>query len=129
MELTLPPEIPITRVVNGHNVFNKGYHHGMKGKTYEEYYGEELAKQMKITKSEKLKGHRFWGNAKAASKIVIAIKNGTIIARYESAKEASKYAGVSYATLRDYIKGRCNPKNGIKWFYEKDNNWYEELQF
>ena len=30
------PEIPVTRVVNGHNVFNKGYHHGLRGKTYEE---------------------------------------------------------------------------------------------
>lgn len=129
MELTLPPEIPMTRVVNGHNVFNKGYHHGMKGKTYEEFYGEELAKQMKNTKSEKLKGHKFWGNANAASKKVIAIKNGKIIAMYESAVEAARYAGVSYCTIRDYIKGRCKPKNGIKWFYEKDNNWYEELQF
>lgn len=129
MELTLPPEIPMTRVVNGHNIFNKGYHHGMKGKTYEEYYGEELAMKMKKTKSEKLKGHKFWGNTDAASKKVIAIKNGKIIAMYESAVEAARYAGVSYCTIRDYIKGRCKPKNSIKWFYEKDNNWYEELQF
>lgn len=41
MELRLDPEIPVTRVVNGHNVFNKGYHHGLRGKTYEEYYGKE----------------------------------------------------------------------------------------
>lgn len=33
MELRLGPEIPVTRVVNGHNVFNKGYHHGLRGKT------------------------------------------------------------------------------------------------
>lgn len=32
MELRLDPEIPVTRVVNGHNVFNKGYHHGLRGK-------------------------------------------------------------------------------------------------
>ena len=30
MELRLDPEIPVTRVVNGHNVFNKGYHHGLR---------------------------------------------------------------------------------------------------
>lgn len=129
MELTLPPEIPMTRVVNGRHVFNKGYHHGMKGKTYEEFYGEELAKQMKKTKSEKLKGHKFWGNADAASKRVVAIKNGEIVGMFGSATKAAKAAGVSYATIRDYIKGRSKPKNGIKWFYEKDNNWYEELQF
>ena len=127
MELTLPPEIPITRLVNGRNVFNKGYHHGMKGKTYEEYYGEELAKQMKKTKSEKLKGHKFWGNANAASKKVIAIKNGKIIARYESAVEAARYACVSYCTIRDYIKGRVRPRNKIEWFYENDNTWIDRL--
>lgn len=127
MELTLPPEIPITRLVNGRNVFNKGYHHGMKGKTYEEYYGEELAKQMKKTKSEKLKGHKFWGNANAASKKVIAIKNGKIIARYESAVEAARYACVSYCTIRDYIKGRVRPRNKIEWFYENDNTWIDRV--
>ena len=37
MELHLDPIIPVTRVVNGHNVFNKGYRHGLRGKTYEEY--------------------------------------------------------------------------------------------
>lgn len=46
MELHLDPIIPVTRVVNGHNVFNKGYRHGMKGKTFEEYYGEERAKEV-----------------------------------------------------------------------------------
>lgn len=45
MELRLDPEIPVTRVVNGHNVFNKGYHHGLRGKTYEEYMAKrELLK-------------------------------------------------------------------------------------
>ena len=46
MELHLDPIIPVTRVVNGHNVFNKGYRHGLRGKTYEEYYGEERAKEI-----------------------------------------------------------------------------------
>ena len=46
MELRLDPEIPVTRVVNGHNVFNKGYHHGLRGKTYEEYYGKERKKAL-----------------------------------------------------------------------------------
>lgn len=47
MELRLDPEIPVTRVVNGHNVFNKGYHHGLRGKTYEEYYGKERAVEIR----------------------------------------------------------------------------------
>lgn len=57
MELRLDPEIPVTRVVNGHNVFNKGYHHGLRGKTYEEYYGKERAVEIRKRHSEALKGH------------------------------------------------------------------------
>lgn len=59
MELRLDPEIPVTRVVNGHNVFNKGYHHGLRGKTYEEYYGKERAVEIRKRHSEALKGHRI----------------------------------------------------------------------
>lgn len=55
MELRLDPEIPVTRVVNGHNVFNKGYHHGLRGKTYEEYYGKERAVEIRKRHSEALK--------------------------------------------------------------------------
>lgn len=64
MELRLDPEIPVTRVVNGHNVFNKGYHHGLRGKTYEEYYGKERAVEIRKRHSEALKGHRYWSNGK-----------------------------------------------------------------
>lgn len=65
MELRLDPEIPVTRVVNGHNVFNKGYHHGLRGKTYEEYYGKERAVEIRKRHSEALKGHRYWSNGNA----------------------------------------------------------------
>lgn len=127
MELTLPPEIPVTRVVNGHNVFNKGYHHAIRGKTYEEYYGEEMARKMKEEKSRKMKGHRFWGNANAACKKVVAIRNGKIIGMFTSAKIAAESAGVNYATMRRYLKKKMTPKNNIQWFYEKDNRWTELL--
>ncbi len=73
MELRLDPEIPVTRVVNGHNVFNKGYHHGLRGKTYEEYYGKERAVEIRKRHSEALKGHRYWSNGNAHAFACIAI--------------------------------------------------------
>ena len=76
MELHLDPIIPVTRVVNGHNVFNKGYRHGLRGKTYEEYYGEERAKEIRKRHSEALKGHPYWSNRRAAAKPCVVIHQG-----------------------------------------------------
>lgn len=128
MELTLSPKIPMTRVINGHNSFNKGYHHDLKGKTYEEYYGEEKAQAMKKAKSEKLKGHPFWSNGDAAAKKVVAIHYGVVVARYSSAIKASQMMGVCYATMRKYIKGKAKPRNGWQWFYENDGTWFDYLK-
>lgn len=128
MELTLPPVIPTTRVVNGHNVFNKGYHHGIRGKTYEEYYGEETGRAKRENMRRKMKGHPFWSNADAAAKSVVAIYEGKVVARFTSAKKASDCMGLNYATIRKYIKGRAKPRNGWKWFYEKDGTWFEHLK-
>lgn len=123
MELTLPPKIPVTRVVNGHNVFNKGYVHGLRGKTYEEYYGEEIAKRLKQIRSERFKGHPFWGNNKAHAFRCVAVLPDGKWCIFESITDAAKKMGVNYATLRRYIKRRCNASNGWKWFLESDNNW------
>lgn len=127
MELTLSPKIPTTIIVNGHNVFNKGYHHGIRGKTYEEYYGEEAGKKKREKMSKSLKGHPFWSNGDASAKKVVAIYNGKVMARFTSAKKASEMTGLNYATIRKYIKGKITPKNGWKWFYEKDGTWFNYL--
>lgn len=128
MELHLDPVIPVTRVVNGHNVFNKGYHHGIRGKTYEEFYGEEKARKKRESISRKLKGHPFWGNRKARAKPCVAIKDGRIVARFPSAKAASEYVGVNEATVRKYINGvvKC-PPYGLRWFYEGESWKWGEL--
>lgn len=80
MELRLEPEIPVTRVVNGHNIFNKGYHHGLKGKSYEEYYGKERAVEIKKRHSEALKGHKCWsdGTAHAFPCIAVTPRRGMV---------------------------------------------------
>ena len=107
MELHLDPIIPVTRVVNGHNVFNKGYRHGLRGKTYEEYYGEERAKEIRKRHSEALKGHPYWSNRRAAAKPCVVIHQGRLLGRFDS---------------RRYLKGRIRqPKNGWQWFYENES--------
>lgn len=123
MELKLDPVIPVTRVVNGHNVFNKGYRHGIRGKTYEEYYGEEIGRKKREKMSKKMKGHPYWSNNKAAAKPCVVIYQGKLLGRFDSAIEASRALGMNYATIRKYLKGKIkNPKNGWKWFYE-DESW------
>lgn len=128
MELQLEPIIPMTRVINGHNSFNKGYKHPIRGKTYEEYYGEEKALEKRLKMSQSQKGHPGHGN-KAAAKSCVAIYNGKIMARFESAFEASQCLGLSYATVRRYLKNRIKPKNGWQWFYEKESyKWVDLLK-
>lgn len=90
MELRLDPEIPVTRVVNGHNVFNKGYHHGLRGKTYEEYYGKERAVEIRKRHSEALKGHRYWSNGNAHAFACIAITPEGKWYRFDSITQAAK---------------------------------------
>lgn len=122
MELHLDPVIPVTRVVNGHNVFNKGYRHGIRGKTYEEYYGEEAGRKKRENMRRKMIGHPYWSNRNAAAKPCVAIHEGRIVARFESATQAAKSLGLNYATVRRYLKGRIqNPKDGWQWFYEKES--------
>ena len=122
MELHLDPIIPVTRVVNGRNVFNKGYRHGIRGKTYEEYYGEKRAKEIHRKRSEALKGHPCWTKNKAAAKPCVAICDGRIVARFDSCKDAAKALGINYTNIRRYLKGAIkNPRYGWKWFYEKES--------
>lgn len=127
MELRLDPEIPVTRVVNGHNVFNKGYHHGLRGKTYEEYYGKERAVEIRKRHSEALKGHRYWSNGNAHAFACIAITPEGKWYRFESITQAAQKLNLNYATVRRYIKRKIKPQNGWQWFLEKDNNWIKHI--
>ena len=120
MELRLDPEIPVTRVVNGHNVFNKGYHHGLRGKTYEEYYGKERAVEIRKRHSEALKGHRYWSNGNAHAFACIAITPEGKWYRFDSITQAAQKLNLNYATVRRYIKRKIKPQNGWQWFLEKD---------
>lgn len=127
MELILSPEIPTTIVVNGRNVFNKGYHHGIRGKTYEEYYGEKAGREKRQKFSRKMKGHPFWGNGASSSKPCVAIYNGKIAGRFKSCIQAAKFMGVQYSTLRRWIKEGMKPKNGYQWFYENESYKWADL--
>lgn len=128
MELKLSPRIPVTHVVNGHNVFNKGYRHDLKGKTYEEYYGEEKGKAKRQRMSASMKGHRYWGNGAGSSKKCLAICDGMVVGRFSSISKAAKILGMNDSTIRRYITGEIkSPAHGWRWFFESDIDRYLPL--
>ena len=128
MELKLSPKIPVTRVVNGHNVFNKGYHHGLRGKTYEEYYGEKKARKKRKQMRKSMRGHPYWGNGVGNSKKCLAVCNGMVVGRFSSITKAAEALGLNECTVRKYIRGKIkSPANGWKWFLESDVDGYLPL--
>ena len=132
MELQLDPIIPmrVRSKTCKKMVFNKGYIHPIRGKTYEEYYGEEKGRAKRENQSRKMKGHRPWGNPQGASKPCLAIKGGKIIARFPSAVGAARVLGLRESTIRRYIKGKIrHPANGWQWFYEAESwKWCDILR-
>ena len=130
MELQLDPVIPmIVRGKDGRPKFNRGYHSPMKGKTYDEIYGEERARELKRIRSEKLKGHKDYNVCKI-HRIVpcVAIHQGRIVARFPSCAQAAKTIGVTRNQITRWIKGRNKPKNGWQWFYEAESwKWCDLL--
>ena len=128
MELTLEPIIPMTRVINGHNSFNRGYIHPIRGKSYEEYYGEEIGRKKRMNISQKMKGHKYVPH-RASDKSCVAIYDGKIVARFDSIIDAARTMGINYSTVRKYIKGKLHPKNQWKWFIENESyKWASLIQ-
>lgn len=124
MELRLDPVVPMhRRDKNGHVIFNKGYRHAMRGKTYEEFFGEERAKEIRKKQSEAQKGRPRRHDPLAAAKPCIAIDGqGRVAARFPSAVEAARRLGLHCATVRRYLRGDIKrPGNGWRWFYEKES--------
>ena len=121
MELYLDPIIPMTRVINGHNSFNKGHHSPRKGKTLAELFGEEKAREIlrKMSEGRKKVGSR--GGRGNYHKPCVAIKDGKIGARFKDIRQASQYTGLSYSYLRKGVKRNVVSKNGWQWFYEKES--------
>lgn len=122
MELHLDPIVPMLRKnEKGCYIFNKGYVHPIRGKTYEEYYGQEKGKEKREAQSRKLKGHPYWGGSKAHSRPCVAIHEGKLLARFPTIKEAGECTGVNEATIRKYIGGKIRARNGWQWFYENES--------
>ena len=79
---------------------HKGSDNGMKGKTFEEIYGEELGKEKRLKHSGKNNG---------MSRKVIDIQTGQI---FDTMVEAMNYYGIKkHSTL----KSRCIKQKGIKF--------------
>lgn len=78
--------------------------------------------------SKSMTGRKRDYKCDGAAKKVVAIHDGKVVARFSSAYKASLILGLNYTTIRKYIKGKVKPKNGWKWFYEKDGTWFDYLK-
>ena len=122
MELTLDPIIPmLIRGKDGKPKFNRGHHCPYKGKTFEEHYGVERAKQIKQnmrnnwhTPGRKHKGGNY-------NKPCVAICNGKLVARFKNLRQASDSTGMCYDHIGKAVKKNTVSKNGWQWFYEKES--------
>lgn len=126
MELYLPPEIPYTyRREDGKVTFTKGHKALKKGLTYDEFYGKERSKEIrkKLAEAHTGKTHPNYYHGKP----VVIIVNGKLFARCESATDAGRKLGMNINLIRSYLYGKKKPKNGWKWFFEEDNNWFKEI--
>ena len=122
MELHLDPIIPMLRKCrDGRMRFNRGYRSPMKGKTLEELYGEERAREIIAKRSEKAKGHPNYCSGLVNAKPCVAIFEGRIVARFPSVKHASRALGISYTGVRRWLDGTFKPRNGWQWFYENES--------
>lgn len=129
-ELYIPPEIPRFRKKGNVKLFNRGHTPILKGKTYEECFGKEVADRMKREKSERMKGHPYYGGAgkSKARSVIVLDENKEFVGRYESLKKASVALGVSYIMVRLYANKKCKPKNGWEWWFEDDERWIDRIK-
>lgn len=128
MELTLEPtRRQRYKAPNGKYLFCKGYVPKWAGKTLEECYGEQRAAEIKKKMSEKKKGRK---NPHKPGRVtpVIVIYQGKIIAQFPSTMEAERRTGIDTERISRYLRHGVKPRNGWKWFYEKDvEKWEREL--
>jgi hypothetical protein len=127
-ELYLPKEIPTHRITpTGKKLFNRGYTPYNKGKSYESVFGDS-AEEIKQKISQSLKGHPCYTKKGTNGKPLVLIIDGVLSGRFESAVIASELVGISHQSISRYANGEMKPKNGWKWFYEKDyDKWTKEL--
>ena len=128
MELTLEPVVPMLRKCrDGRMRFNRGYRSPMKGKTLEELYGEERAREIRMKMSEKQKGHPNYFSGGANAKPCVAIHGGRLVARFASGRDAAACMGVTANSVCRWLKGTQKPGNGWLWFYEEDSRMWGEM--
>lgn len=128
MELTLEPVRPIKyKADNGKYLFGKGYIPKWAGKTLEECYGKQRADEIKRKMSEKRKGRKHPHGPGRVTPVVV-IHQGKLIARFSSTREAERKTGIYCESISRYLRHGVKPRNGWKWFYEKDiDKWEKEL--
>ena len=92
MELQLDPVIPMHRKCkDGHVRFNRGYISPNRGKTFDEIFGKERSKEIRMKISIAKKSNH--GYMSMRSKPCLAIKDGKIVAIFPSTADASRKMG------------------------------------
>lgn len=128
MELILDPVIPERyKSSNGKYLYSKGYHNRWKGMTMEERYGLERAASIKKKMSHARRKRINYHKPNRVTPVVV-IHQGKLIAQFSSTKEAERKTGIDNVMISRYLRQGVKPRNGWKWFYEKDfDKWRKEL--
>lgn len=127
MELTLDPVIPMHRKCpDGHVRFNRGYISPNRGKTFDEIFGKERSKEIRMKISRAKKSNPGYMSMRR-SKPCLAINGGKIIAIFPSTADASRKMGLHRTAVQKYIHQKAKPKNGWQWFYEAESWKWAEL--
>lgn len=95
-------------------------------------YGTRLQRQISSTDyTSEARKEIARRNGKSVSKPVIQIKDGKILAKYESAKQASRLTGINHAHICECAKGAKFYKSagGYEWKYEERNDALLASQF
>ena len=126
MELHLDPVVPmLIRGKDGRPRFNRGHTNPNRGKTFDEIFGKERSKEIRLKISQYKKSNH--GDMRIHCKPCLAIHDGKIIARFPSTVDAGKQMGLNKSTIQKYIKGKTKPSNGWRWFYEAESWKWAEL--
>lgn len=130
---------PLTNLTDGGEGW-LGAKSPFKGKTYEDIFGLEKAKQLKEEKRNRFMGNKnpMFGKpsyllgkklseetkkriSESNRKIVIQLdKNGNIVAEYKSLLEASKAMDVVFSAISNCILGISQTCCGFKWKYKNE---------
>lgn len=87
---------------------------------YNMNYGEAAkTRHKKIDYSTESRKSIARRNGKAVSRPVLQIMNGEVVNRFESAKQASVFTGISHSHICEAASGKAKTAGGFTWLHER----------